>query len=292
MSEGCKKVFDIYNKLPKRVRKVCVISNRPYFTRDYSDFIDSCDVVIRVNRMSNLCTQLTGSKTDIAIVDCWKVYMQYAREQRNTDILHKIPHVLFFASNTGAGIIEQYLQEEKFTNWSFFPPALEERTLYFTTVTRAIAFAEWLYPEAKIYFLGDPSVRIRTKSNGYHTQSGDDNYQKELIDSGKMIRIMEENQTGSTYSFSSCIPPEKQLNANKRILQFSPSDIPHTILNMQHPSWQDKLLVVGEAACRASDAKDTATILTRTDTHLSLKWDNWGVEHFQRNNKGMYVLQK
>lgn len=292
MSKGYNQVFDIYNKLPKRVHKVCVISNRPYFTRDYSDFIDSCDVVIRVNRMSNLCTQLTGSKTDIALVDCWKVYMNFSRQQRNTDILHKIPHVLFFPNNTGAGIIEQYLQEEKFTNWSFFPPALQERTPYFTTVTRAIAFAEWLYPEAKIYFLGDSSVRIRTKSNSYHTQSGDDNYQRELIVSGKMIPIMEEDQTVSTYRFSSCIPPEKQLNANKRILQFSPSNISHTILNMQHPSWQGKLLVAGKAACRASNDKDTATILNYTDTRISLKWDKWGVEHFQRNNKGIYVLQQ
>lgn len=293
MREGYNQVFDIYNKLPTRARKVCVISNRPYFTRDYSDFIDSCDVVIRVNKMCNLYTQLTGSKTDVAIVDCWKVYMQYSREQRNTDVLHKIPHVLFFASNAGTGRLEQYLQEEKFTNWSFFPPALEQRTPYFTAVTKAITFAEWLYPEATIYFLGDPYVRIRTRTTrGYHTQSGDDDYQKELIDSGKMILIMEENQPRSTYSFSSCIPPEKQLNANKRILQFSPSEIPHTILNLQHPTWQDELLVVGEAACRASNDKDTATILNHTGTRISLKWDKWGVEHFQRNNKGIYVLQQ
>lgn len=292
MRESCKKVFDIYNKLPTRARKVCVISNRPYFTRDYSDFIDSCDVVIRVNKMCNLYTQLTGSKTDVAIVDCWKVYMQYSREQRNTDVLHKIPHILFLNKNTEE-VLYQYLQEEKFTNWSFFPPALEESTPYFTTITRAIAFAEWLYPEATIYFLGDPYVRIRTHTlEGFHTQGRDDNYQRELIASGKLISIMEENQIGSTYHFSSCIPPEKQLNANKRILQFSPSDIPHTILNLQHPTWQDELLVVGEAACRASNDKDTATILNHTDTRISLKWDKWGLEHFQRNNKGIYVLQQ
>ena len=32
-------------------------------------------------------------------------------------------------------------------------------------------------------------------------------------------------------------------------------------------------------------------MLTYEGASLSLKWDNWGIEHFSRNEEGIYVLQ-
>lgn len=274
--------------LPRRVRSVCIIANRPWFSRDYSEFIDSCDVVIRVSKMDNLDTQLSGSRTDITVVSCWQMYLSFSRTQRHTDVLRKVPHVFFLPDSVQ--LSEQHCRAEKMANWSFLPPEVQSHTHRFTTTGKAVALAEWLYPDAQFYFLGDTSAAIRTGGSTWHTHSGDDRYLTMLRQSGKLIPILEDAYPEAECRFSRPVSREKQLAVDKQRLWFAPREIPHTVLEVQHKAWRDSLRFTDDAACRVH-SHDTASVLAYDGTSLSLKWDNWGIEHFSRNEEGIFELQ-
>lgn len=273
--------------LPRRVRRVCIISNRPWFTRDYSDFVDSCDVVIRVSKMDNLDTQLTGSRTDIAVVSCWQMYLSFSREQRHTDVLRQVPHVFF--QQDSVHLTEQHCLSERMENWSFLPPEVHAHTYRFTTTGKAIALAEWLYPDTQLYFLGDTSSAIRTGGSTWHTDSGDDRYLTMLLQSGKLIHMLEENCTGAECRFSHPLSPDKQSSVEKLQLWFAPDAVQHTELMLKHKGWTDSVRLTKTSACR-THRHDAASVLAYDGSSLTLKWDNWGVETFNLNAAGEYVL--
>lgn len=273
--------------LPRRVRRVCIISNRPWFTRDYSDFVDSCDVVIRISKMDNLDTQLTGSRTDIAVVSCWQTYLSFSREQRHTDVLRQVPHVFFLQDSIR--LTEQHCLSERMENWSFLPPEVHAHTYRFTTTGKAIALADWLYPDAQLYFLGDTSSAIRTGGMTWHTDSGDDRYLAMLIQSGKLIHMMEEERSELECQFSHPLSSEKQSIVEKLMLWFAPDDVQHTELMLKHNEWSDPLRLTNDSACR-THCHDTASVLAYDGFSLTLKWDRWGIETFNLNAEGVYEL--
>lgn len=69
--------------------KICVIANKQDLKENYSKFIDSCDKVVRINKMDNLSSGLTGTKTDIVFTVTGRDYFRYTRKFRNVDTLRK-----------------------------------------------------------------------------------------------------------------------------------------------------------------------------------------------------------
>ena len=59
---------NVADVLDSSKRKVCVVSNDLYLEKSYSEFVDACDIVIRVNSCANLPTGIVGSRTDIIVV--------------------------------------------------------------------------------------------------------------------------------------------------------------------------------------------------------------------------------
>ena len=81
----------------------------------------------------------------------------------------------------------------------------------------------------------------------------------------------------------------KQLAMDKRRLWFAPREIPHALLDIRHKAWRDSLRFTNHAACRVH-RHDAASVLAYDGSSLTLKWDNWGVETFNLNAEGEYVL--
>lgn len=48
-----------------REKRICIVSNKRNLKRNYSAFVDSCDKIMRVNKMDNLNSGLAGTRTDI-----------------------------------------------------------------------------------------------------------------------------------------------------------------------------------------------------------------------------------
>lgn len=150
--------------------KIVIVSNKPDLEEDYSEFVDSCDVVVRINKLDSITYEKTGKKTDITFISAWLnlyihpdafKHIDYIRnsiiyiteEQKyNTNFIELIKNKI---SPNKDFIIYQYYKE--------------------TTLNHAIDIISKRYPNEKIYYIGDKSTFIRTghghKQSWFHADS-------------------------------------------------------------------------------------------------------------------------
>ncbi|MFR9534912.1 MAG: hypothetical protein SNG49_08745 [Rikenellaceae bacterium] len=263
--------------------KVCIISNVKQLQADYSDFVDSCDKVIRVSKMCNLDSDLTGRKTDVALVACWDDYMRYSREERHVNELKKVPRLIFLPSFKHC--VDKFVQDEDIRAWEYLSQKIERATYRYSTVSKAIALAESLYPNAQLYFIGDLDVALRTGSTSSHVESGDDQYLKRLIDEGKLIHL---SPAGGN-EYASEIPLHKEEHAEHWNLRHGLMLFKQDEIELVHASWRD-VLSIGKFYARRNAFLDVAKIESFENGEIRIKWDNWGYECFRKTHEGNYRL--
>lgn len=166
--------------------KICLISNKPDLKENYSDFIDSCDKVVRINKMDNLHSGLTGAKTDIVFTVTCRDYFRYSRKFRNVDVLRKAE--VFFTPQTEF-VIKQYVARECIKNWHILKS--DPRTDRWTTTSTALYHLTILYPDEKIYFLGDTQRMKRSPGILYHNKPKiEEAFFSDLIEKKILIPIL------------------------------------------------------------------------------------------------------
>ena len=276
--------------LPSNVRRVCIVSNRHAFLRDYSSFVDGCDVVIRISKMENLDDGLTGQKTDMAVVACWGGYLAYSRAQRHVEALKNVPMV-FFDPET-IELTRRFCEQEGITRWAFIPEAEQTSSWHFSTFGKAVLLADRLFPDAELFSLADLDVSVRTSNSPKHTYSGEQAYVDSLVKSGRLKSILEEGETPEGgYTYSLPIPEEKRPLLLRMKLRIAPGSVKHEVVQVRHPRWRDSLRIAEDVACRVHGG-DCARITERSDTGFSLKWDRWGKEQFSLQSDGVYHFFK
>lgn len=183
-------------------KKVCIVSNRPWFSQDYSSFIDSCDEVIRCNRMCNLDTGRTGSKTTMALVAACVAHSRYSPQEQRVDVLRKLDRVYFVPNPTpGQELSEQFCKKNNIPSRLFVPAEVWESHFAYSTFALAIALAEHLFPDAQLYCLGDLHALDRVPEwADYHQKNGEDAYIQRMLREGRLICIDEENSDAREYS--------------------------------------------------------------------------------------------
>lgn len=164
-------------------RRVCIVTNKRDHTQDYSAVVDGMDVVVRVNSFDNLESGLTGTRTDVAYVTAGKTYCGYGPEHNHAAALRGAGMV-YFAACQAAGA-RQIAREYGLTNWALEPDYVRERTGKMTSLAAAVALAEFIYPKATLYLLGDLDPAARTK-NSTHLRSGEDAWLRGLVERGKL----------------------------------------------------------------------------------------------------------
>lgn len=172
--------------------KVVVISNKPPkdIKNNYSDFIDSCDVVIRVSKMENIDCGKTGSKTDVAIVMLNSLYLTFSKEERHVEVLKKTPIVRFiddFKFWTRLHV-DFYAKKLGLKNWGYWKRT--DILKDFTTYTMAVYYAVENYPDAEIWIFGEPDAAMRTNNAHFHNLRGDDEYLLGLLESGRVKQLL------------------------------------------------------------------------------------------------------
>ena len=62
---------------------------------------------------------------------------------------------------------------------------------------------------------------------------------------------------------------------------------------VKHVFWQDAFVFQkGNRVCREKAAAECGTIINRTDTSFTLKWDRWGPEVFEKNPHGFWIVKE
>lgn len=263
---------------PAGTIRICLVSNKKNLQRDYSEFIDSCDLVMRINKMENLTSGLAGTRTDMALVSCCENYTNYSRKERNADILPSIP-MLYFNDEEPLRT-PGFADTENLKHWKLIPPDVSLCTPKFTTLSKGLLLAHYLYPEARIYYLGDCDMNKRLPKSRKHRAAPENAFMQAMIAAGHVIPIMEDDAATCRYS-----RPASPASANPR--RTEPRELPPAenraseTIRLWHPEWSDDFRIIGNRGARMRQ-NDAALILQRDETALQLQWDRWGKERFVR----------
>ncbi len=275
--------FRRYLPRPAAELRLCLIANKTDLKRDYSDFIDSCDIVMRINKMDNLASGLAGSKTDIALISCCTEYLNHTRKKRNADLLTSIP-ILYF-NDEEPERTPGFAFSEKLEHGNLIPPDISLCTPAFTTLSKGLLLADYLYPGAIIHFLGDSNMAKRTPGSRKHHPGPENAFMQTMIATGRVVPILEDDATIFRYSRPAAAPATPR-HAEPRALPPAEHRTPETI-RLWHPEWSDDFRIIGNRGARL-EQKDAALILQHDDAALHLQWDRWGKERFIPGQGGWY----
>lgn len=268
---------------------ICVVANKRILKRNYSAFIDQCDLIARINRMENLPSGLAGTRTDIALVSLHAAYWRFSPENRQTDALRKAGQALFFPDLPGAA--KALAQQQQLNNWSYLPAEFHKRTQGATTCATITFWMHEKFPEAQIFFLGDLDAWTRTPSQGgFHACSAENHFLGKLVQEKKLIPILEENTQTENGRYSVALTEAEQSRQQEEILTIGSDTEKEYILEANHPRWKDLMIVKGTRANRLT-GYNYADVLSFNHKTLALKWDRWGTEHFVRTEGLSYRLE-
>lgn len=259
-------------------KRICIVSNKRNLTRDYSAFVDSCDKVMRVSKMDNLNSGLAGKRTDMVLVSCFPGYLAFSPKERHMEVLRGVPEIYF--NNEELGWANELACSEGLENWKFLPGEVHRSTGNFTTLSKALCLADYLFPEAQLYYLGDTDMNLRAGGNPKHHAPTENAYMQSLIDSGRVIPILED--AADEFHYSSPVSPVFSHSEGT-----SPDRASMDTILISHPQWTDQFQMNEKRGCRLH-RNDHATILQHDESKLVLKWDNWGTEEFFKMEEGKY----
>lgn len=187
-------IKDFQQYLPEfKPIKVCIVSNRLEFKYNYSKFIDSCDQVIRVSKMCNLDTGLTGTRTDIAVVNVNGIYLMYSKKRRHIKQLLNTPKIFLFS--WGKRHISRFIKEINLKKFYPYPNNYFVNLRQLTTFAYAVVLAKLAFPEAKLYCLADTDLNKRTRVRLHRgPQSQDGPFIDYMISSNQLTNILEKDE--------------------------------------------------------------------------------------------------
>lgn len=259
-------------------KRVCIISNKRNLKRNYSAFVDSCDQVMRVSKMDNLNSGLAGTRTDILLISCFPGYLAFSPAERHMDMLPEIPEIYF--NNEELEYSNEFACREGLKNWKFMPGAVHRSTPNFTTLSKALCLADYLFPDAQLYYLGDTDMNVRAPGIPKHHAPVENAYIQSLIAHGRVIPILEDEAREFHYS-----SPPLPGSASLEIPSMPQESVQDIVI--RHPQWTDQFRIHGKRG-RRLHGNDTAAILHHDEEKLVLQWDNWGKEEFYETEKGKY----
>lgn len=200
------------------IDKIAVVQNQRILKRDYSAFIDSCDLVVRMGTMDNLDSGRTGKRCDIHFSICWNhSYIPLDHpDDRHVDEANAAAISFQHKRDDWKRLQYKYSfgYTECYRGWGKHDTVARN----FTTSALSIWHMHYTFPEATIYNLGthDPHVHDdweKVKMHGlYKHLAGDE---KEILDAwakqGIVVDILEEGKTEEEGEYSTLPKDDKPL---------------------------------------------------------------------------------
>lgn len=275
--------FSSYVPEIKKTKKVVIVSNKCDLTRDYSEFIDSCDEVLRCNRANNLDTKLVGNKVTMWLIAAYWNYERYDPEARHRDKLYEAREVLFIPEigNTSESVIKEF----GLKNAKFLGRIEHGKTINYTTITKLIAVADQEFPDAQLYFLGDIDTNLRVPNSTKHNKTVENIFIDTLIKKGRLIVITEEDKKDN-YIYSKPVSLNVRWKTIDQCLLFGSEKEITEVLTIALPDGMDKLRVYNSRCCREINPKATlGDIVQRNENNMIIHFDSYGYAKFIKKEK-------
>lgn len=164
--------------------KICLISNYEDTSIDHSEFIDSCDVVMRVNRMTNYDSGHVGSKTTHLWVHAGST-LHLMIDDSYKVMLEDIPNVIMSTDTWDMKYQIPRFKKEIKEDFVFDKTAIGKVGQVYTSVVLAYKYLQRNFPNETIHFIGDVSrtIRIPETDDRVHT------FWKEQLNADIMVHI-------------------------------------------------------------------------------------------------------
>lgn len=192
------------------IKSIAVVQNKRILKRDYSEFIDSCDLVVRNGTMDNLNTGRAGKRVDIHFAVGWN----------HSYIPWMHPDERHLKEANDAAILFQFRRddhERKIYRYSFGyidnykgPYNIRKQLDSYTSKALAIYHMHYTFPDATIYNLGtrklvehrDISKRTHGVPWSIHSYTKEEAMLDKLVEDGSMVDILEEDCTEERGNYS------------------------------------------------------------------------------------------
>lgn len=255
---------DVLDSILGKVKTVCVVSNKHDYTSSYSTFVDSCDIVIRVNKMESQGTCLTGTKTDIVMVAVNDIYYSYTAEARKVDLLKKVPAIVL--GRFSNGLIDKFKEEVGSDNVCKYPPFIWSKAVRMSSFGQAVVLALSVFPDAKVYFLGDVDCQKRTsfsKDVDYLKQviNYDDGVLSGLVARGRLLAPEVSDINNTVSAVGSML--DKMYGRNDNV----------DAISVVNPNNSDRIVLNGTRVARSYCKPYTGSLLYRGNGVVQLRWD-------------------
>lgn len=191
---------------PHPFKSIVVVQNKRIIKRDYSAFIDSCDLVIRSGTCDNYDTDRTGKRCDI--------HFAVDMIASGLSIMHRDDRHLDIANN--AAICFQWQRDDK--RRRVYKYNFDYRHVYkspwkdcyrghFMTSAQALWHLHYAFPDSMLYNLGTHSRVVhmdggRACISRCHSQSNEEAWLDHMVEQGKIVDILEEECTEEFGKFS------------------------------------------------------------------------------------------
>jgi hypothetical protein len=165
---------------------VCIIGNKEILDEDYSSQVASADIVVRISKMCNYDSGLTGSCTDILYLEPNWNWPWYSEKRRHTHLFKDIPVIRIRESwwvRTGCHLRDSgYVEKDQV---EIIPKSVESIFPGFTTFALAVADMNRRHPRAHINLVaadvGDARLEFLRL---FHPHSQEVQYIEDLAEKG------------------------------------------------------------------------------------------------------------
>ena len=164
--------------------KIVIVSNKPDLEEDYSDFVDSCDIVVRINKLDSITYGKTGTKTDIIFLAVW--YEFYENQVAFKHINYMKNSIIYM---TAEEKLKHYIDLFK-NKINPIQPVFIYDYITSSTINHALYIIHKLYSGEKIYYIGDKSTYTRVGNGHKNTWFDSDYYFNRLEKEGILIPII------------------------------------------------------------------------------------------------------
>lgn len=164
--------------------KICLVANYEDTSDDHSPFIDSCDVIMRINRMTNLESGRAGFRTTHLFLDLWSEFFQgidefaikYIKQNKNMELISwRGPN------SPGVKKFKKLVEREDVLCINV---NVKNKNKY-TTLAKGYLYLRSLYPKEVVYFIGD----LYRKTGNYHDDALITQMWKKEIKLGRVVHI-------------------------------------------------------------------------------------------------------
>lgn len=245
------------------IKKIVLVQNQRCVRRNYSEFIESCDFVIRSGKLDNIDTGKTGKRTDIMFASTPPLWHNFSEQEKHLPEVNAAA-LIFMFTNSGGSI------PDSIHNW--YPVDFSYTVYGYTLSATILKFVRRAFPDAHVYNFGahGPLERTDVLSVGVtgHQNSDEHLFYEQLIKEGVLTDILEDDKSDEEAVYST--NPEWYVHTPDKIKIFYAIANGTTPYGYIYP-WMRRLVI---AEYCTNGAQSAAVLRWDKGKKLAVQWES------------------